>query len=298
MERTRSERIRASGRVQHEDSAPGFIHRRADRHWGPVGTTVRVLIINLATATARMAFQITQMSALGLVWERVEAATPETLPAPPDDPRWWRWERPMKATEIAVLASHTTTWERVRVANTPHLIVEDDALLASDTPAFLRKIEHVAGLDHVTLEVRNRKKLVGRRHPNLPIRRLYQDRTGAAAYVLWPPGARKLLSHAAVRPGLADAVIATTYEMNSWQADPALAVQIDQCAAYGMAQPIATESSIGPDLPPPRRGSHLARRIAAQFRLGLRHLSKSAVAERREIALSTNWPAFRPSRDT
>ena len=263
-----------------------------------MGTTVRVLIINLATATTRMAFQITQMSALGLAWERVEAATPETLHAPPDDPRWWRWERPMKATEIAALVSHTATWERVRAANVPHLIIEDDALLASDTPAFLRKIEHEAGLDHITLEVRNRKKLVGRRHPNLPMRRLYQDRTGAAAYVLWPPGARKLLSHAAARPGLADAVIATTYEMNSWQADPALAVQIDLCAAYGMAQPIATESSIDPDLPPPRRGSHLAYRIAAQIRQGFRHLSKSVVAERRQIALSANWPTFLPSRDT
>ena len=258
-----------------------------------MGPTVRVLIINLATAATRMAFQAVQMAALGLIWERVEAATPETLPVPPDDPRWWRWERPMKATEIAVLASHGTAWERVRAADVPHLIIEDDALLASDTPAFLRKIEDESGLDHVTLEVRSRKKLVGRRHPNLPMRRLYQDRTGAAAYVLWPSGARKLLSHAAARPGLADAIIATTYEMNSWQADPALAVQIDQCAAYGMAQPIATESSIGSYLPPPRRGSHLARRIAAQFRLGLRHLSKSAVAERRQIALSTNWPATR-----
>ena len=258
---------------------------------------MRVLIINLATATTRMAFQAAQMAALDLAWERVEATTPETLPAPRDDPYWWRWERPMKAAEIAALASHITTWERVRAANAPRLIIEDDALLASDTSVFLRKIADQPGLDHVTLEVRGRKKLVGRRHPDLPIRRLYQDRTGAAAYVLWPSGAGKLLSHVSARPGLADAVIATTYEMNSWQADPALAVQIDQCTAYGMARPISTDSSIGPDLPPPRRGFHLARRITAQLRLGLRQLSKSAVAERRRIALSADWPALRPSRD-
>lgn len=258
---------------------------------------MRVLIINLATATTRMAFQAAQMAALDLAWERVEATTPETLPAPPDDPHWRRWERPMKATEIAALASHTMTWERVRAADAPHLIIEDDALLASDTPVFLRKIADEPGLDHVTLEVRSRKKLVGRRHPNLPIRRLYQDRTGAAAYVLWPSGAGKLLSHASARPGLADAVIATTYEMDSWQADPALAVQIDQCTAYGMARPISTDSSIGPDLPPPRRGIHLARRVTAQFRLGLRQLSKIAVAERQRIALSADWPALFPSRD-
>ena len=255
---------------------------------------MRVLIINLATATTRMTFQAAQMAALGLVWERIEAATPETLPTPPDDLRWQRWQRPMRETEIAVLTSHATAWERVKAADIPHLIIEDDALLASDTPAFLRKIEVESGLDHVTLEVRNRKKLVGRRHPNLPMRRLYQDRTGAAAYVLWPQGAGKLLSHAAARAGLADAVISTTYKMNSWQADPALAVQIDQCATYGIAQPIATESSISSVPPPSRHGHYHIRRITAQFFLGLRHLSKSAVAKRRQIALSTNWPTIRP----
>ena len=272
-------------------------HRRqSDRRQGVAGAVVQVLIINLATATARMAFQARQMEALDLPWERLEATTPETLPVPPDDSRWQQWERPMKATEIALLVSHATAWERVRTVGTPFLIIEDDAVLASDVPAFLRRIETEAGLDHVTLEVRNRKKLVGRRHPILPMRRLYQDRTGAAAYVLWPLGARKLLSHFTVRPGLSDAVISTTYEMDSWQADPALAVQLDQCATYGIAQPISTESSIGPDPPPSGHRFHHVRRIAAQVRMGLRHLSKSAVAERRQISLSPNWPTFARER--
>ena len=157
---------------------------------------VRVLIINLAIATTRMTFQAAQMMALSLTWERMEAATPETLPLPLDDSHWRRWERPMRATEIAGLASHCAAWERVRTADAPHLIIEDDALLASGTPALLQESEDETGLDHVTLETRSRKKLVGRMHPNLPIRRLYQDRTGAAAYVLWPSGAEKLLARA------------------------------------------------------------------------------------------------------
>lgn len=254
---------------------------------------VRVLIINLATETKRMTFQVAQMAALGLAWERMEAVTPETLPIPLDDMRWRGWERSMRATEIAVLVSHCAAWERVRTADAPHLIIEDDAFLAMEVPAFLHKAEDEAELDHVTLEVRNRRKLVGRRHPNLPMRRLYQDRTGAAAYVLWPTGARKLLARASGRPGLADAVICAAYEMNSWQADPALAVQLDQCSVYGMAQPISTESSIHPDPPPPRHSLQLARRIAGQLRMGIRFLSKSLVAERRRIVLSGNWPAVR-----
>ena len=270
-------------------------HRRqSDRRQGVAGAVVQVLIINLTTATARMAFQARQMEALDLPWERLEATTPETLPVPPDDPRWRRWERPMKAAEIAQLVSHAMAWELVQAANAPQLIIEDDVLLALDVPAFLRRIETEAGLDHVTLEVRNRKKLVGRRHPNLPIRRLYQDRTGAAAYVLWPSGAVKLLSHFTARPGLSDAVINTTYEMGSWQADPALAIQLDQCATYGIAQPISTES-FRISLDRTRgRGFYRFRRLAAQVRMGFRHLSKSAVAERRRISLSANWPTFHP----
>ena len=259
---------------------------------------MRALIINVATATTRLVLQGAQMEALGLDWERLEAVTPPTLSVPTGDPRWQRWERPMKATEIAVLVSHCMAWERVRVANTPYLIVEDDVLLAAEAPILLQKLKDEGGLDHATLEVRNRRKLVGARHPRLPMRRLYQDRTGAAAYVLWPSGARKLLSRAATHPGLADAVICAAYEMSSWQADPALAVQIDQCAIYGIAPPISMESSIGTDSPPPGRGIQRFRRIAAQLRMWFRHLSKIAVSERRWISLSSNWPVFHPSSDT
>lgn len=258
---------------------------------------MRVLIINLAAAGARMRFQAEQMAILGLDWERMEAVTPETVPAPLGDPRWRRWERPLRAAEIAVLASHCAAWERVRTSDAPCLILEDDAFLALETHAFLRETEDEKGLDHVTLEARSRKKLVGRRHPNLPIRRLYQDRTGAAAYVLWPSGAEKLLSRAATRPGLADAVIAAAYEMDSWQADPALAVQLDQCSAYGMERPIVTDSSVSSIPPPSGRGLYRVRRLASQLRMGIRHLSRIAVAERRRIALSANWPAFPSSRD-
>ena len=255
---------------------------------------MRVLIINLSLATTRMKFQDAQMAALGLEWERIDAVTPETLPAPTDDLRWQRWQRPMKAVEIAVFASHCMAWKRVRAAEVPHLIIEDDALLAAETPALLQKLTREAGIDHVTLEVHNRKKLVGRRHRNLPMRRLYQDRTGAAAYVLWPSGAGKLLSRADIRPGLADAVIYTAYELNSWQADPGLAIQLDQCAVYGMVQPIPTESSMDKESRPRGRGVYRARRIAAQLHMGLRHLSKLFIAKRRWITLSANWPEFRP----
>ena len=81
---------------------------------------------------------------------------------------------------------------------------------------------------------------------------------------------------------------------NSWQADLGLAIQLDQCAVYGVVQPIPTESSTGRDSPPRGRGVYRASRIAAQLHMGLRHLSKLFVAERRLITLSSNGPEIRP----
>ena len=259
---------------------------------------MRVLIINLASETIRMAFQREQMEALSLDWERIEAVTPQSLEVPPEDPRWQRWQRPLRAVEVAILASHLMAWERVSAAGAAHLIVEDDVMLAAEVPKLLQVLENETGLDHVTLEVRNQRKLVGRRHLSLPIRRLYQDRSGAAAYVLWPAGARTLCSRAATRPGLADAVIATAYDLESWQADPALAIQLDKYASYGHSPPIiATPSGINE---PHSRSNvlHRVRRTAGQLRLGLRYLAKRPVSRHRQIALASNWPLLREVQDS
>ena len=102
---------------------------------------MRVLIINLASETARMDFQRKQMEALSLDWERLEAVTPRTLSVPPEDPRWQRWQRPLRAVEVAILASHLMAWERVIAACAPQLIVEDDAMLAAEVPMVLRQLE-------------------------------------------------------------------------------------------------------------------------------------------------------------
>ena len=245
-----------------------------------------------------MDFQRKQMEALCLDWERLEAATPPTLNVPPQDLRWQRWERPLKAVEVAILASHLSAWERVIAARAPQLILEDDAMLAAEVPMLLRQLENEAGLDHVTLEVRNQKKLVGGRHPSLPIRRLYQDRSGAAAYVLWPSGAQILCSRATSRPALADAIIATAYKLKSWQADPALALQLDKCGVYGISPPVVTTSSGTTEFRARRNGLHRARRIAGQLRLGLRYLAKSPISTRCRISLASEWPLLTATRNS
>ena len=242
-----------------------------------------------------MGFQRAQMTALGLDFERLEATTPKTLSPPANDPYWRGWERPLKNTEKAALLSHRTAWKSIVDADAPRLILEDDSLLSLGVPEFLAAVDSLTGVDHITLEVRGRKKLVACRFRNsgLPLRRLYQDRTGAAAYILWPSGAAKLLIRSNRRPAIADGVICASYDLVSLQAEPALAIQLDQCTRYGWSAPISVQSAISSTQLPicEYKGvAHRIQRILAQIRMGARRISFLWVAENREIAVSAERP--------
>lgn len=252
---------------------------------------MQAIVINLAAATERLAFQAAQLQRLGLAFNRLEAVRAEDAAALRPPAYWDTWERPLKDAEKACLLSHRTAWQRIAAADAPMLVLEDDAVLSDKVPALLGRLPDRRDIDLLTLETRGRKKLLARPQADddLPIRRLYQDRSGAAAYVLWPEGARLLLARTAESAGLADAVICAAYALRAFQADPALALQTDRCAAYAIPVPVTTASSIdtargtataAADYSAPQRGAFKARRIAAQLRMGLRQLRYALVAER------------------
>lgn len=244
---------------------------------------MKALVINLGTEVGRMSFMAGQLARLKLVLVRLEAVVPEAVSPPSDDPYWQRWERPLRTTEMAALASHRAAWERVVAEGAPMLICEDDAVLHPDTPDFLNQIEALPEAELVTLETRGRRKLIARAaHGEAPMHRLWQDRTGAAAYVLRPSGARKLLDRVAQAPGLADGIICAAYDVTAWQAVPALAVQLDQCEALGLAPPIQTESAIDREARPKTRKSlgQKWRRLRGQVRMGSRQIRRLPGAQR------------------
>lgn len=264
---------------------------------------MRALVINMAEADDRLRFMSAQMAHFALEWERIEAVTPDTLEPPSDDPVWHRWQRPLRVTEMALCASHMRAWQRVVELAEPCLVLEDDAVLAEGLTGFLSAVDGLPGLEHVSLETRSRKKFVARHmHPVAPIRRMWQDRTGSAAYVVTPGGARKLLHHARTAGAPSDALISSTYALASWQADPAMAVQLDQCAAYGVPQAIPTTSlidAVRKPVPaerygPAQRAGFRLRRIGAQLMMGLRQLMRSGRGERRHIRPAADWPEIRP----
>ena len=257
---------------------------------------MNIIIINLAAATGRLSFQTKQMARLGLAFERLEAISAADLTDEIDKPIWKSWQRPMRAGEIGCFLSHRAAWQKIAESGQPALVLEDDALLSSFVPEVLGALAAWDRADHVSLEVKGRRKLVGRAAITVAGRvgavRMYQDRSGAAAYVLWPSGAERLLAKTRHRAGIADAILCESYDLRSYQLEPACAIQLDQCAAYGLPPIIATDSSTAPNRTPrPDPGSalHAAgfrwRRIKAQLGMAIRRLSVIHRAEKRLVTL-------------
>lgn len=249
---------------------------------------MKVLFINLEREATRRAFQTEQAERLGLDLQRIPAVTRDQVEPPHDADYWKHWQRPLRPAEMATLLSHRAAWLEVLRHARPCLILEDDAWLMPSCPAFLADAASLADVDHLSLETRNRFKLLGPPHPSHPgIRRLILDRTGAAAYVLWPEGARKLLARIGSVPGLADAVLMETPGLRSWQADPAQAIQVDMAANYGLVPPIAVTSAIS-DTARPDRGNicFRLRRMKENLRLSTRMFRLAFGAERRKVPLA------------
>ena len=259
---------------------------------------MKTYILNLPSALERRKFQAQQATHLGLDALFIDAQTPAYIPDAFFQAHAFSWERPIKITEVACFMSHHQVWQQIADSHEPALVLEDDAILALNTPALLKVLGLLEGVDHVSLETRQRQKLLGRSFKSIDglnacLRPLLQDRTGAAAYVLWPAGARVLLDKFAQQGmGLADAFISSTYRLKSWQTVPAFAIQADMASAYGVFCPIVPDSLIAREkVPSPltRSGWHDLqfkwRRMGAQLRLAVRYLSCFCWARRQEVGI-------------
>lgn len=257
---------------------------------------MKILIINLALSTDRLKFQQEQLTSLGLAFERLEATSTTSLKKPADN-QLLGWERPLRLVELACYLSHKSAWERVCEVNEPVLILEDDALLSKHCKKVLKSLENRSDADLITLEIRSRKKIISREGEELSLThklyKLFQDRTGAAGYILWPSGAKKLLEKANVSsPALADAFISSCYSLSAFQVEPAVIIQLDQCSSYDMVNKHSTHSTISSHNKPSTKqlGIFLVflfrlKRIKSQLKMGLRQLSVIFSGEKRHIKL-------------
>ena len=256
---------------------------------------MKALVINLDSAKERMTFQMEQLNRLQIPFQRLSATSTNTIEEQTYQKYQYTWERPLRQSEVACFLSHQNAWETVIKGNEPMLILEDDALLSKNIPCLLQALEKLTDVDYVTLEVRSRKKIVAKQSSHTLCKskliRLYQDRTGAAGYVLWPSGANKLMQRLEKgKIALADAFISSTYSLAAYQVEPAAIIQLDQCEHYGVKPPLNTESAISPESKPTakamRHWAFRVKRILGQLRLGVRQLAVLLKSEKRNIVLS------------
>ncbi len=212
---------------------------------------MKALVINVATATERMAFQRQQLDRLGIKFLRILACEikdkNDTLYLKSYD----TWERPLSLSEVSCFLSHQSAWDIIIKENVPMLILEDDAFLTEDVPCQLQSLEKLNNIDYVNLEARgnHQKKCISKQVTETccgaSLLRLYQGRSGAAAYILWPNGAKKLIQEMKKKGmGIADKHINSCYSLLAYQVEPASAIQLDQCEHYGLIAPLQVETSI------------------------------------------------------
>ncbi|RVU85762.1 glycosyltransferase family 25 protein [Leucothrix sargassi] len=261
---------------------------------------MKALVINQDAQTERMAFQEQQLAALGIEFERIPAVAIHGTDDPTYQAFFNTWQRPMTVAEVSCFFSHKSAWEMIYATNQPMLILEDDAWLDENIKSVLNELSDLSDADYTTLEVarENRKKLVAKEvsanyeHANLV--RLYQGRSGAAGYVLWPSGADKLLKLISNgKIGLADKFVSAVTDLNAYQVEPAMIIQLEQCAFHGITAPLEVKSTISTKtntkLNFVDKAHYKLRRIIGEAKVGLTQLAHRKHADRRIVALSDNF---------
>ncbi len=255
---------------------------------------MNVYIISLDNAKQRRTFQQQQLSELGIDYVFIDATSIADIDNSTHEKHYHDWQRPLKATEVACYFSHRSTWEKVLKTNKPALILEDDALLSNCTSELLEYFDNLHGADLVNLENRGRKKFVSKTGKTLPcnsqLLKLHQDRTGAAGYILWPSGAKKLIKcEKKMGIALADAHITRCYKLNSYQVEPTPIIQLDHCNYYQIQNTTSknlSNSSVSSNNNPSGGLLFILKKIKNQLQLGIRQLLIFPFCSRRYINIS------------
>jgi len=254
---------------------------------------VQIFVINLPDAVKRRKLQKDQLNKLGLEYTILEATSVEAISEVTYKKHYFDWQRPLRKTEVACYYSHRSAWIRVIKSRKPALILEDDAILSIFLPELLDNFNKIKSTDLINLENRGRKKFVSRSYVdiecNSKLLRLYQDRTGAAGYILWPSGANKLIqleNNSGI--GLADAHITSCHTLKAYQVEPSPIIQLDQCEEYGISNIYShtVSKSTVSARENYRGGSYfILKRLLYQLRLALRQLFILTKSQRRYISI-------------
>lgn len=261
-----------------------------------MGDQIPVLVISMATATARRDMQAAQLGALGVPFRFLDATVAADLPTAELARLDRLWCRPMRPAEVACALSHRRAWDSVAAGDGPVLILEDDAILARDTAAVLAALAGLSGIDCVNLETFTFPKRLGSAQAlalaPYSLAPVVRDSGGAAAYLLWPSGARKALAGLGGYLPLADAALNLAPGLRKVQLEPACAIQaMFLAASRGLPAEIT-----GTTVSPPTRPDIGSRREWLRYKL--RRLRISALLAARTLrAIGRSETRTVPFRD-
>jgi len=254
---------------------------------------VQIFVINLPDAVKRRKLQKDQLTKLGLEYTVLDATSVEDISEATYKKHYFDWQRPLRKTEVACYYSHRSAWDRVIKSGEPALILEDDAILSIFLPELLGSLNKIKSTDLINLENRSRKKFVSSSHLdigcNSKLLRLYQDRTGAAGYILWPSGAKKLIQFENKSGiGLADAHITSCYSLLSYQVEPSPIIQLDQCKEYDVINiytSVNSKSTVSSSQNYKGGIYFIVKRLFYQLKLAFRQLFILTKSKRRFISI-------------
>jgi glycosyl transferase family 25 len=189
-----------------------------------------------------------QAERLGLEIERFAAVSTSDLPSESFAGVKRNALMPIADAEFACFLSHRALWSRVVQTDSPCLILEDDVVLSPKLPELLSCVDSLQGVEFLNLENWYTRRLLARSpvalSQRLSMYRLFRDRSGLGAYILWPHGARRLLAGANRISTPADDYVHGLRGLQSFQVEPALAVQIQLMQRLGLTPPFRTPTAI------------------------------------------------------
>lgn len=265
---------------------------------------IEILVINLDHEKERMSFQNEQLNSLEVSFERLSAYQIDDQNNPLYQKHYKEWQRPLSLAEVACFLSHKDAWHRVIERDEPMLILEDDALLSNDIKCTLAAMSVLQNIDYVNLEARKQRKKLLSNHSltsvcDSSLYRMYQGRSGAAGYVLWPSGATKLLQQMNMKGiAIVDKFINENYSLNAYQLEPANIIQLDQCKSYGFKSPLKVRSTIGARVkkavPLKDQIRYRFKRFFCECQIGLNYLRNMHRASRRCVLVSKKFNVKEP----
>lgn len=207
---------------------------------------MKIYTISMAASVHRKEYHKWQADELGMDVNYYDAIDGSVLSDEVFESLRYTYLRPLSRGEVGCFLSHKALWEKCASINEPIIILEDDIVISADFAAATSQLLNLQDVDRINLEgYFPQRKTFGKNVLQLrgfSLTELYQERAGAAAYILWPSGALKLLNHYKNKACLADVALKKRC-LATYQLEPVVAMQALVCDRYKIAHLLPTNQT-------------------------------------------------------